>query len=158
MREPEAKRRRLEPLARILGIGTGRERARPDNDAPAFEALGLTTAVEQAAAPLRKSGRTAGWMLTDLTSEMRRLYEWQSVFVRAQKVLGRPYIIESPAQRIGYLGAAAMPLFVVMAATGWEHGYSPSDTALAVAGTDGGERLAMALESARPKQERTEGP
>jgi 3-oxoacyl-[acyl-carrier-protein] synthase-1 len=145
MRDTEALRRRLCPLARILGVGTGQERARPDNDDPACEALGLTAAVHQATEPLVRKGWTAGWMLTDLTCEMRRLNEWQSVFVRAQKVLGRPYVIDSPAQRIGYLGAAAMPLFVAIASMAWKHGYAPSDLVLAMVGTDGGARAAMVL-------------
>lgn len=146
MRPKDAARHRLAPLAHVIGVGAGRERARPDNDDPAFEAFGLTAAVKQATEPLARDGRTAGWMLTDLTGEMRRLYEWQSVFTRAHKVLGRPYIIESPAQRIGYLGAAAMPLFVAIAATAWEHGYAPAPIALAIAGTDGGDRAALVLE------------
>ena len=145
MREGDAPRRGLLPLARLLGVGAGRERATPDNEDPAYEAFGLTSALRQATEGLRERGETAGWMLTDLTGEMRRLYEWQSVFVRAQKVLGNPYIIESPAQRIGYLGAAAMPLFVAMAATAWEHGYAPSPTAIGTAGNDGGERAAIVL-------------
>ncbi len=145
MRAETAARHGLAPLARVLGVGTGRERATPDNDELAYEAFGMTAAVRQATAPLAGGERTAGWMLTDLTSEMRRLYEWQSVFVRAQKVLGRPYYIDSPAQRIGYLGAAAMPLFVAMAATAWRHGYAPSDVALAMAGTDGGDRAALLM-------------
>src|SRR5215468_10021506 len=32
MRAAEAGRYRLKPLARVLGVGAGRERARPDND------------------------------------------------------------------------------------------------------------------------------
>ena len=145
MRAPDADRRRIAPLARVLGVGAGHDRARPDNDAAAHQALGLTAAVKQATAELAGGGLTAGWMLNDLTSEMRRLYEWQSVFVRAQNILGNPYYIDSPAQRIGYLGAAAMPLFVVMAATAWRHGYAPSPLALATAGNDGGDRAALVL-------------
>ncbi len=145
MRAGDGGRRKLSPLARVIGVGAGLERARPDNDEPAYAALGLTAAVREATAQLARDGQTAGWMLTDLTSEMRRLYEWQSVFVRAQKVLGRPYLIESPAQRIGYLGAAAMPLFVAMAATAWGHGYAPSPIALCTAGNDGGARAALVL-------------
>jgi 3-oxoacyl-[acyl-carrier-protein] synthase-1 len=148
MRAADASRIGLAPLARVVGVGSGMERARPDNDDPAYEAHGLSAAMRQATEPLAKAGQTAGWMLTDLTSEMRRLYEWESVFVRAQKVLGNPYIIDSPAQRIGYLGAAAMPLLVAMAATAWEHGYAPSPTALATAGADGGERAALVLAKA----------
>lgn len=148
MRASDAARRRLRPIGHVLGVGGGRERARPDNDEPAHEALGLTAAVRQASEPLAADERRAGWMLTDITSEMRRVQEWQSVFVRAHGVLGRPYHIDSPAQRIGYLGAAALPLFVAMAATAWRHGYAPSPIALAVAGNDGGERAALVLEKA----------
>ncbi|WP_437601962.1 hypothetical protein WMF28_10105 [Sorangium sp. So ce590] len=145
MRTADVARLKLTPLAHVIGVGTGRERARPDNDEPAYEALGLTAAVRQATEPLMADGRTAGWILTDLTGEMRRQCEWQSVFVRAQKVLGKPYLIESPAQRIGYLGAAATPLFVAMAATAWKHGYAPSPIALTMVGNDGGERVAVVL-------------
>ena len=145
MRAAEAGRYRLKPAARVLGVGGGKERARPDNDAPAYEALGLTAAMRQATEAIAADGRTAGWLLTDLTYEMWRQYEWQSVWVRAQKVLGVPYVIEAPAQRIGYLGAAAMPLFVAMASTAWRHGYAPSPLALALAGNDGGDRAAMVL-------------
>jgi 3-oxoacyl-[acyl-carrier-protein] synthase-1 len=145
MRAADAGRHRLDPAARVIGVGTGKEKARPDNEHPAYEALGLTAAMRQATEPLAADGRTAGWLLTDLTYEMWRQYEWQSVWVRAQKVLGVPYMIEAPAQRIGYLGAAAMPLFVTMAATAWRHGYAPSPIALALAGNDGGERAAMVL-------------
>ncbi len=145
MRAGDAGRHRLSPLARVIGVGTGRERARPDNDDPAYEALGLTAAVRRATEPLAAAGTTAGWLLTDLTFEMRRQYEWQSVWVRSQKVLGKPYLIDSPAQRIGYLGAAALPLFTAMAATAWSHGYAPSPLALLLAGNDGGDRAAAVL-------------
>ena len=145
MRASDAGRHGLKPLARVVGVGVGHERARPDNDDPAYEAFGLTTAVQQATAPLAEDGLTAGWLLTDLTFEMRRQYEWQSVWVRSQKVLGNPYLIDCPAQRIGYLGAAAIPLFVAIAATGWSHGYAPSPLALAMAGNDGGDRAAVVL-------------
>lgn len=149
MRDADAGRRGLGPLARVLGVGAGRERVKAEDEGPAYEAFGLTSAMQQAAAPLAKSGQTAGWMLTDMTGEMRRLREWEAAFVRAQDVLGSPYFIDSPAQRVGYLGAAALPLFVAMAATAWEHGYAPSSVAIAAAGSDGGERAAVALGSAK---------
>jgi len=105
----------------------------------------MTQAVRQATEPLLKTEQTAGWMLTDLTAEMWRVHEWEAVYIRSQKVLGRPYYVETPAQRIGYLGAAAMPLFMGMAATAWQHGYGPSPTALCTAASDGGERAAIVL-------------
>jgi 3-oxoacyl-[acyl-carrier-protein] synthase-1 len=145
MRAFDAAARGLAPMARVLGHGQGRERARPDNDVSAYEALGLTAAVREATAPLERDGRTAGWLLTDLTFEMWRQEEWQSVWVRSQKVIGAPWLIESPAQRIGFLGAAALPLFVVMTSMAWSHGHAPSPLALALAGSDSGARAALAL-------------
>lgn len=148
MRDTHASKHKLAPLARVIGLGTGKERARHDNDESAYEALGLTAAVKKATEPLAKTGRTAGWMLTDLTGEMRRLQEWQSVFARSQNVVGEPYVIDSPAQRMGYLGAAAMPFFAVLAATAWEYGFAPAQTAILTAGNDSGERAALVLAQA----------
>jgi len=147
MREADAIRRGLAPLSRVIGAGTGRETATSENDAPAYQAFGMAAAVKRATEPLEKAGQTAGWLLTDLTFEMYRVSEWQAAFVRAQDVLGNPYIIESPAQRIGYLGAAAVPVLAGLAATAWEYGYGPSPTALVMAGSDGGERAAIVLTS-----------
>jgi 3-oxoacyl-[acyl-carrier-protein] synthase-1 len=152
MRVSEAARSGLTPLARVVGIGAGHERARPDNDLPAHEALGLTTAVQKATEPVLAEGRTIGWILTDLTFEMWRQLEWQSVFMRVQDVLGRPYYADSPAQRIGYLGAAALPLFVSLGATAWRHGFAPAPLLLATAGNDGGARAALVLGTARAVQ------
>lgn len=145
MRAVEAAGRGLAPLAEITGWGLGREEARPDNEAPAAVAQGLSAAVQQATASLREEGAAAGWMWTDLGHEARRLREWQSVFIRSQKVLARPYYLDSPAQRLGSLGAAALPLFVATAGVSWSHGYAPSPIALGTAGTDGGERAALLL-------------
>lgn len=151
MRTDTAMRAGLTPLAYIIGAGAAHERAKPDNDLSAYEALGMTAAVRSATKPLVDTGRTVGWMLTDLTNEMRRQYEWQAVFVRSQRVLGNPYHIDSPAQRIGYLGAAALPLLVTIATTAWEYGYAPAPVVLALAGTDGGARVALCLETALRK-------
>lgn len=151
MRPDAARRHKLAPLARVIGIGAGRERARPDNDESAYEAHGLTAAVREATAGLLAADQRAGWVLNDLTFEMRRLHEWQSVLVRARRVIGDPYSVESPAQRIGHLGAAAMPLFAAICAEGWASGYAPSPRALATASSDGGDRGAMVLSEVSPE-------
>ena len=93
-------------------------------------------------------GTRAGWVLTDLTGEMRRIYERQAVLVRSHEALGEPYAVDSPAQRIGYLGAVAMPLFVGMAVLGWQHRYAPSDVMVAIAGNDSGNRSAVCSQRA----------
>lgn len=143
MRAADAARQGLSAMARFVGVGAGRERARFDNEVPAHEAMGLTAAVRQATASL--AGQTVGWMLSDLTFEMWRQQEWQSTFMRCQDVLGRPYYADAPAQRIGYLGAAALPLFTALGAMGFVHGYAPAPLLLATAGSEGGDRAALLL-------------
>ncbi len=145
MRGVEAAGKSLSPMAEIVGWGLDREESTHTGDAPAAVARALSAAVKQATTRLREDGSAAGWMWTDLCHEAHRLREWQSVFVRSQKILGRPYYLDSPAQRIGHLGAAALPLFVASAATAWSREYAPSPVALGTAGTDLGERAALLL-------------
>jgi 3-oxoacyl-[acyl-carrier-protein] synthase-1 len=147
MREDTARRLRLEPAARISGIGSATARARPDNDESVFDARGLTTAVRAAAAELVTEQLRAGWLLTDHTFESSRILEWQTMATRAHALFGSPYHLESPAQRLGHLGAASLPLAIALAAEGWKRGYAPSAIAIALAGSEAGERGAIVLVS-----------
>ncbi len=147
MREDTARRLRLEPAARITGIGSAMARARPDNDESVFDAKGLTTAVRAAAAELVTEQLRAGWLLTDHTFESSRILEWQTMATRAHALFGSPYHLESPAQRLGHLGAASLPLAIALAAEGWKRGYAPSAIAIALAGSEAGERGAIVLVS-----------
>ena len=149
VRPETARQSRLAAMAEIAGVGTGMERARPDNDASAWEAQGLPAALREAASGLG-SERRAGWLLTDLTFEMRRIQEWQAVMIRARRLLCEPFAVDSPAQRVGYLGAAALPLAVVLAAEAWAGGYAPAPVALAFAGSDSGARGALSLAQPGP--------
>jgi len=145
MRGEIMRRANLEPYARLLSIGAGFEEANPDNDHSAFEAKGLTLAVRAATQEMVKEKLTAGWTITDLTFEMRRIYEWQSMLIRMNNVMSNPYAMDSPAQRMGHLGAAAMPLQMALASVAFRRGYAPSQFALAFAGSDSGERAAFVM-------------
>jgi 3-oxoacyl-[acyl-carrier-protein] synthase-1 len=145
MRPDTARRCGLPVLGELNGLGTAFEKARPDNDEPAFEALGLTMALRKVGEILIAEKQKAGWVLTDLTFEMMRLNEWMSVWTRAASLLGEPNHVDSPAQRMGHFGAAAMPMHLVLAAEAWRRGYAPSKIALSFAGSDAGERAAMLL-------------
>jgi 3-oxoacyl-[acyl-carrier-protein] synthase-1 len=147
MREDTARRLRLEPAARVSGIGTAMARARPDNDEGVMDAKGLTAAVRAAAAELAAEQLRAGWMITDHTFESSRILEWQTMAIRAHTLFGSPYYLESPAQRLGHLGAASLPLAIALAAEGWKRAYAPSAIAMALAGSDAGERGAVLLVS-----------
>lgn len=142
-----ARRAGLEALGRVAQVASGFEEATPDNDLSAYEAKGLTAAVKAATRPLVGEKRQAGWMLTDSTFEMRRIYEWQSVVTRTREVWGEPYTVETPAQRMGLLAAAALPLLMVQAAEGFSRNFAPHPVAVLLTGSDGGERTAMVMET-----------
>lgn len=131
---------------RLLAVGTGTEPARFDNDVPSAPARGLTAATKPCLAALEAAGAKAGWLLSDVTFERWRLREWQTAYVRAQRGLGAPHHVDNPAQRLGDLGAAAVPFFVALAAEAHRAGWPPSTHALALTASDGGERGALALE------------
>jgi 3-oxoacyl-[acyl-carrier-protein] synthase I len=137
-----ARKHEFPARAWLHAVGTGFEKAGPDNDEPAAEARGTTLAVEMAAAGLDADELRAGWMLTDLTPEMHRQIEWQSVFIRAQRFFGPPQWVDSHAHKLGRMGAAALPLHVAIASTAWRHGFAPHPLALSTVGSDSGERVA----------------
>lgn len=145
MRPDVARMMRLEPLANVHFVGTGWEKARPDNDEPSFEATGLTAAVRKVGAAMSETKARAGWILTDLTFETWRLNELQATIARTVKHLTEPMHCDSPAQRMGFLGSAAGAMHVVLAAHGFRAGYAPHPIALSLAGSDLGERAAFVL-------------
>jgi 3-oxoacyl-[acyl-carrier-protein] synthase-1 len=127
----------------VYGVATGFEQARPDNDASAFRATGLTAAMRTVLAPLEDQKQRAGWVLTDLGFETFRHFEQQAAITRTQRYFCEPQQLDSPAQRIGNLGAAAIPLHAVLAFKAFEHAYGPHHIMLSTAGSDGGERAAV---------------
>jgi len=145
MRPDVARRHQLRPRAELCAVATGHEKARPDNDESAFQAAGLTAALRTALAPLGQEGLRSGWMLTDLTFEVFRHFELQAATVRTQRFYCEPQAVESPAQRLGHLGAAAMPLHLVLAAEGFFRGFAPHPVAVSIAGSDAGERGVMLI-------------
>jgi 3-oxoacyl-[acyl-carrier-protein] synthase I len=146
MRPDVARRGQLAAHARIMSVATGWEEANPDNDLPSFDARGLTLAVKVATKDLVDAGMQAGWTLTDLTFEMWRLKEWQTMLIRTRKAWAEPYVLDNPAQRLGNLGAAALPLHMVLAQEGWRRGYAPHSIAVAFAGSDAGDRGAIVMQ------------
>jgi 3-oxoacyl-[acyl-carrier-protein] synthase-1 len=145
MRPDVARTYKLTPYAQLFSVATAFDKIRPDNDEPAFEAIGLTVAVRKAGAPLADAKLQAGWLLTDLSFERYRLFEHQSMLVRTSSLWCEPQQWDPPALRMGALGAAAMPLHVALAAEAWRRGWAPHSVAFSCAGSDGGERAALLL-------------
>ena len=143
MRTDVARRVHVRERAKIHAVATAYEKARPDNDEPAFQATGLSAALRSAMAPLAGERLRAGWLLTDLTFETFRHFELQAATVRTQRHFCEPQQVDSPAQRMGHLGAAAMPLHLTLAVEAFRRGYAPHPHCVSIAGSDGGERAAM---------------
>jgi 3-oxoacyl-[acyl-carrier-protein] synthase-1 len=148
MRPDVARRHGLTAYAQIHSVATGWEKATPDNDHPRYEAIGMTVSVKKAGAPLVEEKLCAGWVLSDMSFEMRRLYEWQAINIRARKLFGPPHYFDAPAQRMGYLGASVIPMHLALASVAWRHGYAPSPIAMSVSGSDPGERAAILVSDA----------
>lgn len=134
-----------EALAALVGLGHAVELARSDNDLPAATARAITSAMRAATAPLEKANQKAGWAVSDLGLEDWRMREWQSLTVRAASVLTSPYRFDNPAQRMGRLGAAGMPLGITLVTEGLRRGWAPSPIALVFGGSDAGERGAATV-------------
>lgn len=148
VRDDVARRADLPGRARVRDLGAGMERARPDNDETPYEAYGLTTAIRAASDEAQKAGLRVGWSISDLSFELWRIKEWQAVITRTHAVWGEPQVMEAPAQRLGNLGAAAMPLGIALAAEAWRRGHAPAPLAMVFAGSDSGERGAILLSEA----------
>lgn len=143
MSEAAARRAGLPALARIHAISGAWERAKPDNDESAYEAAALTVALRKATEALDPERERIGWLLSDASFELRELYEWQAVTIRTRRCFGEPGFADFPAQRLGQLGAAALPLMLSLAAVGFYHGYAPHERAALLVGSDNGERAVL---------------
>jgi 3-oxoacyl-[acyl-carrier-protein] synthase-1 len=144
-RRDTARRLRAPIQAELHSVATAWEKARPDNDEPALGAAGLTVAVRTALAPLAEAKLRAGWVLTDLTFETFRHLELSAMMTRSQRFFCEPQQVDSPAQRMGHLGSAIMPLHMVLACEGFRRGFAPHPYAVSLAGSDAGERAALLL-------------
>ncbi len=130
-------------LARVLAVHQAYDQATPDNDASAFDAVGLTFAFRRA---LQAAAITqAGWLFSDLNFERYRVNEYQAVLARCQDLMGPPQVHEFPSQRLGFLGCATVPLHIALAATAWSHGYGAAPICLSLSGHDDGTRCAVVL-------------
>lgn len=144
-REETARRLDLKPAARLGGVGTAVGAPRSDGDASAMDATALANAFRGAAEDLTDLGLKAGWAICDHTFETRRLLEWHAAIVRTRAVWGEPHRLDTPGQRIGNLGAAALPFAMVLASEAWRREFAPSGVAMLFAGSDAGERGAVLM-------------
>ena len=132
-------------MAGVVASAAAVEAATLDNNRSSYEALGLTGSVRGVTGEMVEAGQTAGWAITDLTFEHHRVHEWQAMLIRTREAWSEPYVVDSPAQRLGHTGAAAIPLGMALAAVGWHHGSAPAPRAVVHGSSDGGDRGAVLL-------------
>lgn len=139
------RQRRLPQLAQLRSVHIAYDQARPDNDASAFEAVGMTFALRRAMAAGATPTGKIGWLYSDINFERYRVNEYQSILARCQDIMDLPQAHEFPAQRMGFAGAATIPLHVALAATAWAYGYAPAGFCASLSGHDDGTRCCVVM-------------
>ncbi len=134
----------VSPVA-ITSVHNTHEKARWNNDESAFEAAGLTVASRHVLASPELKGRPIGWLSTDMSFEMFRVHELQTVMARVQSRLASPQVLEAPCQRIGHMGSVVGLWQIIYAAEAFMRGYAPAPDCLCLLGSDTGHRTAFIL-------------
>lgn len=128
----------------LLALGMGREPHPVGAPQPSL-AIGMAVALDSAVAPLRAAAqRTNNWLF-DLSHESYGTQALQNTIARFGDVLGAQSDLQLPLKELGDVGAAAMPLLVVLAAEAWRLGFAADTTAVVSAGSDDGARGALLL-------------
>lgn len=140
-----ARQRSLPQLAQVRSVHVAYDQARPDNDASAFEAIGMTFALRRAMAAGTTPNGKIGWVYSDINFERYRINEYQSILARCQDLMELPQAHEFPSQRLGFLGAATIPLHIALATTAWGYGYAPAQFCASLSGHDDGTRCCLVL-------------
>jgi 3-oxoacyl-[acyl-carrier-protein] synthase I len=138
----------LSPAVWIDTWHTATEKALWSNDESAYEALALTFAARHATEAHHNAGHKIGWLTTDASLESFKMAELQAVLARLQSRLGAPQQLDTPAHRIGHLGAAAGLWQAIYAAEAFKRQFAPSDAVLCLLGSDLGGRSALMLRRA----------
>ena len=124
----------------ILGVGVGRE-AGTLRSGMINAADGATTALWQALSEADLLPSDIGAAYLDLNGEEDKAHEWSLLWARALHDLE----VVHPADCVGDVGAATMPLLAGLASTAWSKRYATAPNALLMAGSDDGLRACVIL-------------
>ena len=133
------------PRARVLSVSLGQETKLIKTE-DVCVGTGLTQTVEAAIAALRP-GETIPEVICDLNGERYRGEEWGFVCLRLAQHFDAPTGYRSPADCWGDVGAASIPLFVMLACEAAQRGYSAGSRTLVWAGSEGGLRGVALLDA-----------
>jgi 3-oxoacyl-[acyl-carrier-protein] synthase-1 len=137
-------RLRLPPLLDVVGVASETSDLTPYSEDGAFDGGPLAAVFRAATAALPDELRV-GWAWGDHGLEHFRVRELYGALTRAHDRFSEPMMVDSPPQRMGRTGAGTLPLFLALAAEQFRRSCAPSPVGLLFAGSDGGERGAIAV-------------
>jgi len=127
-----------------LGIGQGRERATVLSEEP-LKADGLVAAIKGALADAGCGMGDLDFRITDLSGEQYGFKEATLALSRIRRRLTERFEILHPADCVGEIGAAIMPVVLGFLGQATKKRYLPGQKALFHGANDGGERVALML-------------
>jgi 3-oxoacyl-[acyl-carrier-protein] synthase-1 len=126
------------------GIGFGREKATIQSEEP-LRADGMVEAIRAALADAGCTYDEVDYRLTDVNGEQYAFKEAALAMARTMRTLKPRFEIWHPADCIGEVGAAIVPVVLGVAKAAAEKGYAPGAGALCQFSNDDGARAAMVL-------------
>jgi len=135
----------MPPLLTVLGIGTTQEPKRIKSDTICI-GEGLTDAIRRATAPLELPRQKIVTTYCDINGERYRSEEFLYVPLRHWGPFVDSNAYEAPADCWGDVGAASIPLFIVLAAVSGRRAWARGRNVLVWASSEGGTRGAITLE------------
>ena len=126
------------------GVGLGKEEAFLGSEKP-LRADGLVQAIRSLESDSHKKLKDSDFRITDISGEQYYFKEASLAILRILRDLKDEYDIWHPADCIGEVGAAIVPILLCVLTNAEEKDFLPGKTALLHSGNDEGERVAMML-------------
>lgn len=126
------------------GVGLGKEEAFIGSEKP-LRADGLVEAIRSLETDSKVKLKDTDFRITDISGEQYYFKEASLVILRILRDLKDEYDIWHPADCIGEVGAAIVPILLCVLINAEEKSFLPGKTALLHSSNDEGERVAMIL-------------
>ena len=126
------------------GIGLGKENAFLGSGEP-LRGDGLVQAIRELESDSGRQLKDSDFRITDISGEQYYFKEASLAVLRILRDLKEEYDIWHPADCVGEVGAAIVPILLNVLMTAKEKDYLPGENVLLHSGNDKGERVAMML-------------
>ena len=132
---------------RCMGIGLGQEHATVESDEP-LKADGLVQAIREALTDANISMGDIDYRITDISGEQYGFKEASLALTRILRVRKERFHLWHPADCVGEVGAAILPICLGVVLAAVRKNYAPGSRALSHVSADTGKRAAAILEPA----------